>query len=67
MFNKSEKTKNERFKIVYEQGNMSSRLKIIVDIETGINYLSNVDGYSGGITALLDKDGKPVVSQVEAK
>ena len=62
MFNKNE---NKRFKTVYEQGNISSRCKIIVDTETGINYLINIDGYAGGITALLDKDGKPVVSTIE--
>ena len=44
---------------------MSSRLKIIVDAETGINYLINIDGYAGGITPLLDKEGKPVLSSIE--
>jgi len=60
MFNnkdKEDKNKNKRFKTVHEEGSISSRLKIIVDTETGINYLINVDGYAGGITPLLDKDG----------
>ncbi|MGH4049802.1 MAG: DUF6440 family protein [Clostridium sp.] len=67
MFNKKDKedkNKNKRFKTVYEEGNMASRCKIIVDTETGINYLINVDGYGGGITPLLDKDGKPVISSI---
>ncbi|SFB46784.1 hypothetical protein SAMN04488528_10798 [Clostridium frigidicarnis] len=61
MFNKNEE---KRFKTVYEQGRMT-RLKVIVDTETGINYLFTTEGYSGGLTVLLDKDGKPVISQVE--
>ncbi|MBW9173413.1 hypothetical protein K2F43_19680 [Clostridium estertheticum] len=66
MFNKKDKKENKRFKTVYEEGNMASRCKIIVDVETGINYLINIDGYAGGITPLLDKDGKPVVSSIES-
>ena len=65
MFNKKDKKENKRFKTVHEEGNISSRCKIIVDTETGINYLINVDGYAGGITPLLDKNGKPVVSSIE--
>ena len=66
MFNKNKnKNENKRFKTVYEQGSLS-RCKIIVDTETGINYLSTIDGYAGGLTVLLDKDGKPVVSTIES-
>lgn len=64
MFNKN--NENKRFKTVYDQGNMGSRCKIIVDTQTGINYLANIEGYAGGITVLLDKDGKPVVSPIES-
>ncbi|MCB2308729.1 DUF6440 family protein [Clostridium estertheticum] len=66
MFNKKDKKENKRFKTIYEEGDMTSRCKIIVDIETGINYLINIDGYAGGITPLLDKDGKSVVSSIES-
>lgn len=38
--------------------------RIIVDTETGVNYLFVHEGYSGGITPLLDRDGKPVVTRV---
>ncbi len=62
--NKNDKKENKRFETIYEQGNMASRCKILVDTETGINYLINIDGYAGGITVLLDKDGKPVVSSI---
>ncbi|WP_010234613.1 DUF6440 family protein [Clostridium arbusti] len=55
---------NKRFKVIYKQG-LASSFKIIVDTETGINYLFTADGYAGGLTVLLDKDGRPVVSPVE--
>ncbi|MBS7008762.1 DUF6440 family protein [Anaerostipes sp.] len=53
----------DRFKKIYKQGKMTVT-EIWVDQVTGINYLYHVDGYSGGLTPLLDRDGKPVVSPV---
>jgi len=38
--------------------------EIWVDRETGVNYLYHRDGYSGGLTPLLDREGKPVISPV---
>lgn len=52
---------NQRFERVYIQGKMSST-KIWVDKETGVNYLYHACGYSGGLTPLLDRDGKPIVT-----
>ena len=52
--------KNNRFKKVYTQG-MGS-VQIWVDKETGVNYMFCQEGYSGGLTVLLDKDGKPVIT-----
>ncbi len=57
--------KNNRFEKVYSQ-NMSST-EIWVDKETGVNYLYHSSGYSGGLTVLLDKDGKPVVTPIVEK
>ena len=37
-------------------------LQVIVDAETGVNYLFVVHGYAGGLTPLLDKNGKPVIT-----
>ena len=56
-------TKNNRFEKVYTQG-MGS-MEIWVDKETGVNYVYHQSGYSGGMTVLLDKDGKPIVTPVE--
>lgn len=55
--------KEERFEVVYTDG---SQLKdpgirqILVDKETGVNYLIWKSGYAGGITPLLDSQGKIV-------
>ena len=54
--------KNNRFEKVYTQG-MGS-VEIWVDRETGVNYLYKQSGYSGGLTVLLDRDGKPVITPV---
>lgn len=55
--------KEQRFERVYTQGAMSTT-EIRVDRETGVNYLYHACGYSGGLTPLLDRDGKPVVSPI---
>lgn len=56
--------KNERFEKVYSQGVLTS-MEIWVDTETGVNYLYRQSGNSGGMTVLLDKDGKPIITPVE--
>ena len=56
--------KNERFKVVYKQTSGVSGFQVVVDSETGVNYMFEHDGYAGGLTPLLDKDGKPVVTPV---
>ena len=58
------KTKGKRFEFIYSQGTSVST-QIIVDTETGVNYLYHRQGYSGGLTPLLDKDGKPVITPVK--
>ncbi len=55
---------NDRFEKVYSQGVLTS-MEIWVDKETGVNYLYRQNGYSGGMTVMLDKDGKPVITPVE--
>ncbi len=53
--------KPERFRIIYSQG-IAPQYRIAVDTSTGVNYIIYTEGYAGGITVLLDKDGKPVVT-----
>ena len=38
--------------------------EIWVDKETGVNYIYHAAGYAGGLTPLLDRDGKPVISSI---
>ncbi|MCI8407027.1 MAG: xylan 1,4-beta-xylosidase [Oscillospiraceae bacterium] len=51
-----------RFEKVYTQGTIN-HVEIWLDTETGVNYVFHKDGYAGGFTPLLDKDGKPVVTE----
>lgn len=55
--------KDNRFIKVYTQGSIEP-VEIWVDKETGVNYLYHAAGYSGGLTVLVDRDGKPVISTV---
>lgn len=55
--------KNDRFEKIYSQGAMSVT-EIWVDKETGVNYIYHQNGYSGGLTPLLDREGKVVVSPI---
>ena len=52
--------KQERFVRIHSE-NMGAE-QIVVDTKTGVNYLFVQSGYAGGLTVLLDRDGKPVIS-----
>jgi hypothetical protein len=54
----------KRFDVIYKQGTMEV-YKIIVDKATGVNYLQITNGYAGGLTVLLDRDGKPVITPIQ--
>lgn len=51
----------KRFVKKFSQGVMEVT-EIWVDKETGVNYLFHAAGYAAGLTVLLDRDGKPVIS-----
>lgn len=55
---------SKRFVKLYKQGSTlgSSYLEIWVDRETD---LYRMNGYSGGFTPLLDRDGKPLLASAE--
>lgn len=55
--------KEKRFKKIYSQGAGST--EIWVDKQTGVNYLFHSSGYAGGLTVLLDNEGKPIVTPIE--
>ena len=52
----------DRFERIYSQGKLSV-IEIWVDKQTGVNYLFRRDGYSGGLTVLVDENGKPVIKK----
>ena len=56
-------SKGQRFEKIYTQGAMTTT-EIWVDKETGDNYLFHACGTAGGMTPLLDRDGKPIVSPI---
>lgn len=52
----------DRFDIKEKEGvSLMTDAIIIVDKVTGVNYLYVCRGYGGGLTPLLDSDGKPIV------
>ena len=53
--------KNDRFVRIYVQGALTTT-EIWVDRLTGVNYVYHQSGYSGGLTPLLDNEGKVVVT-----
>ena len=56
----------KRFVKVYSDGVMKIS-EIWVDVKTGVNYFFHQSGYAGGLTPLLDQDGKPIVSALPIK
>ena len=53
----------DRFEKIYSQGILNTT-EIWVDTETGINDLYHRDSNAGGLTPLLDREGKPVITAV---
>ena len=56
--------KDKRFIKAYSQGAFETT-EIIVDKVTGVNYLFHCNGTASGLTVLVGKDGKPVVTPVK--
>ena len=55
---------NDRFDIKQRKSvNILTETMIIVDKETGVNYLYVARGYGGGLTPLIDADGKPIITK----
>ena len=51
----------DRFEKIYSQGAIDV-MEIWVDKETGVQYLFHRNGNAAGLTPLLNKEGKPVVT-----
>ena len=50
----------QRFETI-KSGGLSGN-EIVIDKETGVEYLFHFSGNAGGLTVLLDRDGKPKVN-----
>ena len=40
----------------------TSWTQVVIDTNTGVQYLYMQSGYGGGLTVLVDKDGKPLLA-----
>ena len=52
--------KEKRFEKVHSDGAMSG-CEIWVDTHTGVQYFFHGSGYAGGMTVLVDAEGKPLL------
>ena len=60
--------KDRRFRVVEKYGNplgTTGAHFVLQDITTGVLYLFIQIGYAGGLTVLVDGEGKPLVEHVE--
>lgn len=58
--------KESRFEVVFKDGSQiadEGLRQILVDKETGVNYLCWKAGYGSSITPLLDSEGKVVITK----
>ena len=56
--------KENRFQKIHAEGMMAGT-EILLDTETGVQYLFYKSGYAGGLTPLLGADGKPIITPPE--
>lgn len=54
----------DRFVVAYSQGLVNVET-VLVDTETGVNYLLAASSLGAGLTVLVDQDGKPIVTPVK--
>ncbi len=57
----AKKDDNKRFEKVYDQSGWAGSMYVWRDRVTGVHYLVATAGQGGGITPLLDENGKPII------
>lgn len=60
------KSQSNRFIVLHKEGSSLKNeglRQILVDRETGVQYLFLHSGYAGGLTPLLDAEGKPLLAK----
>ncbi|MEW8957093.1 DUF6440 family protein [Clostridium sp.] len=55
--------KETRFEVKLKENIGETYILILVDKETGVNYLNTFGGATSGLTPLLDENGKVVVDK----
>ena len=55
------KKENDRFIKVLEESGIITSSEVWVDTQTGVQYLYHASGNSGGLTVLVDAEGKPLL------
>ena len=56
--------KSDKFKIIHEERDgWNTELMVLVEKGTGVQYLFCNKGYGGGMSVMVDKDGKPLLYQ----
>lgn len=64
--NNNNESQNKMPKTIYDhEYEIAVRCKSIVNTGLITNYFINIEGYNGGITVLLDKDGNSMLSQIK--
>lgn len=56
--------KEKRFIVKEQQSGFTIGTTVLVDRQTGVHYLYVNSGYSGGLTALVDAVGNPIVTPI---
>ncbi len=64
MFKEKKEKKKNRFILKDEQPIGLGFLYVIVDTQTGVNYLVTGGSSPEHVTPLLDKDGKPIIDDI---
>ena len=54
--------RDDRFERIYTQSTFARQTEIWVDRAKGVNYLFHSSCSAGGLTVLLDREGKPVIT-----
>lgn len=55
------KKENERFVKVLDESGIITCSEVWVDTQTGVQYLYHASGNSGGLTVLVDAEGRPLL------
>lgn len=54
--------KNTRFEYISSEGSeFSAKFTVVLDKQTGVNYIMVNSGYGLSLTPLLDREGRPVI------